>query len=87
MSIFTVFLKNKNFISKIRSKVTDYAALTGAVLSVTDESIYCKCSKILNAFLALFSDKVFVFRAGIHKMIIRIANREDPDQTASSEAV
>ena len=29
MSIFTVFLKNRNFISKIRlSKVTDYAALT-----------------------------------------------------------
>ena len=28
LSIFTVFLKNRNFISKIRSKVTDYAALT-----------------------------------------------------------
>ena len=29
MSIFIVFLKNRNFISKIRiSKVTDYAALT-----------------------------------------------------------
>ena len=28
MSIFTVLLKNRNFISKIRrSKVTDYAAL------------------------------------------------------------
>ena len=26
-------------------------------------------------------------RAGIHKMLVRIANREDPDQTASSEAV
>ena len=25
--------------------------------------------------------------AEIHKMIVRIANREDPDQTASSEAV
>ena len=29
---FTVFLKNRNFISKIRiSKVTDYAALTGKI--------------------------------------------------------
>ena len=29
LNIFTVFLKNRNFISKIRiSKVTDYAALT-----------------------------------------------------------
>ena len=27
------------------------------------------------------------YRAGIHKMLLRIANREDPDQTASSEAV
>ena len=25
--------------------------------------------------------------AEIHKMLVRIANREDPDQTASSEAV
>ena len=28
-----------------------------------------------------------LIRAGIHKMLVRIANREDPDQTASSEAV
>ena len=46
-----------------------------------------KCSKILNSFLFLFSNKLLVFRAGIHKMCVRIANREDPDQTASSEAV
>ena len=26
-------------------------------------------------------------RAGIHKILFRIANSEDPDQTASSEAV
>ena len=26
-------------------------------------------------------------RDGIHKILVRIANREDPDQTASSEAV
>ena len=25
--------------------------------------------------------------AGIHKMLVRISNREDPDQTASAEAV
>ena len=35
---FTAFLKNKNFIYKIRrSKVTDYAALT----EYTRSSIYC----------------------------------------------
>ena len=48
---------------------------------------YDKCSKILNTFLFLFSNKMLVFRAGIHQMLVRIANREDPDQTASSEAV
>ena len=47
---------------------------------------YCKCSKLLNTFLFLFSNKL-VIRAGIHKMVARIANREDPDQTASSEVV
>ena len=28
-----------------------------------------------------------VIRAEIHKFLVRIANREDPDHTASSEAV
>ena len=35
----------------------------------------------------MFSNKMLVIRAGSHKMVVRIANREDPDQTASSEAV
>ena len=48
---------------------------------------YGKCSKISNTFLFQFSNKMLVFRAGIQTMDIRIANREDPDQTASSEAV
>ena len=30
---------------------------------------------------------MLVISAGIHKMGVRITNREDPDQTASSEAV
>ena len=38
-------------------------------------------------FFFLFSNKMMVIRAGIHKLLIRIANREDPDKTASSEAV
>ena len=40
-------------------------------------------------FLFLFSNKMLVIRAGIHIMLVRIANREDPDQTdqtASSES-
>ena len=38
-------------------------------------------------FSFLFSDKMLIFNAGIHKMLVRIANGEDPDQTASSEAI
>ena len=51
------------------------------------DSIVNKCSKILDTFLVLFSYKMLVVKAGIHKMLVAIANREDPDQTASSEAV
>ena len=52
-----------------------------------EDNTYVKCSKISNAFLFLFLNKMFVIRAGIHKMLVTIANREDPDQTASSEAI
>ena len=30
---------------------------------------------------------MLIIRAGIHQMLVRIANSEDPDQTASEEAV
>ena len=39
------------------------------------------------SFLFLFSNNKLVIRAGIHKMLLRIVNREAPDQTASEEAV
>ena len=32
-------------------------------------------------------NKMLVIRTGIHKMLFRLTNREDLDQTASSEAV
>ena len=37
--------------------------------------------------LFLFPNKMYVIGAGIHKMLVIMANREDPDQTASLEAV
>ena len=43
--------------------------------------------KILNTFLFLSSSIMLVFRTETHKTLVRIANREDPDQTASSEVV
>ena len=38
-------------------------------------------------FLFLISSKILIIKAGIPKILVRIANREDPDQTASEEAV
>ena len=49
--------------------------------------IYGKCPKILNSLLFLFSNKMLLIRAGIHRMPVRIGNRENPDHSASSEAV
>ena len=43
-----------------------------------------KCSKISNTFLFIFSTKVLVIKNETQKMFVRIANREQPDQTASS---
>ena len=46
-----------------------------------------KATKHTKTFLFLFLKTIFVIMAGTHKMLVRIANRENPDQTASSEAV
>ena len=46
--------------------------------------MYDKHSKI-RTLLFLFSNKILVFRAGINKILVRIANREDLDQTASTD--
>ena len=50
-------------------------------------NICSNCSKLSKTFFILFSNKMLIFKAGIHKILVKIANREDPDQTASSEAV
>ena len=42
---------------------------------------YGNCSNCLNTFLFLFSSKILVIRAGIHKILVRIENRGDPDRT------
>ena len=43
--------------------------------------------KFRTLFSFCYSNKMLVTWAGIHKMLVRMVNREDPDQTASSEAV
>ena len=52
-----------------------------------EKFMYGKSSKISNTFLFLFSAKMLIIMAGIHKTLVRIANRGDHDQTASLEAV
>ena len=49
--------------------------------------MYGKCSKIVNTFPFLFSNKLLVYRADIQNASQNSTNREDPDQTAFSEAV
>ena len=39
--------------------------------------MYALCSKILNSFLSLISNEIYVFRAGVNKMLVRITNRKD----------
>ena len=45
-----------------------------------------KFSKISKTFLVLFKNNILVVEAKFHKMLVRIANREEPNQTDSSEA-
>ena len=45
--------------------------------------VYDKCSKISKTFLFLFSNKMLVFRVGIHKILVKKEGREDPDHTVS----
>ena len=47
---------------------------------------YRECFKISNTHLFLFSNKMLAIRAGILKKPSRIANREDPDKTASGQS-
>ena len=37
--------------------------------------------------ISLFSNKMVAMGNLIHNMLVRVGNRKDPDQTASSEAV
>ena len=50
-------------------------------------NVYGKCSKISNTFFILVSNETMVIRAGNHKLLVKIAKRDEPDQTASEESV
>ena len=56
------------------------------ILVLTEQVLVLYCSMVNATFLSLFSNKILVGMVVIHKMFVRIANREDSDQTASSDA-
>ena len=43
--------------------------------------MFGECSKISNTFHFLLTNKILIIRTEIHKMFVRIANREDPDES------
>ena len=45
------------------------------------------CSMVNALFLSLFLTKILVVIVVSHKKLARVANREDPDQTASSKQI
>ena len=65
------------------------------IVRIARSSLICVCSVCVGIFVAntlifLFSNKMLVISLPgleFYKMFVRIVNREDPDQTASSEAV
>ena len=77
-------LVHSTIIAEIGEEVLNYLN-TGKPTSTTED--YGKYSKISNIFFFLFSKKMWIVKAGFHDILVQIANREDPDQTASKEAV
>ena len=49
--------------------------------------VMCTVNILKLRTLFSFCSQMLVFMTVIYEMLVRIANREDPDQTASSEAV
>ena len=56
------------------------------IISLPEAKSYVKVN-VLKLFPFFSQNQIFVIRVAINKLIVRIANREDPDQIASSEAV
>ena len=69
-------LEPSNTAKAIAAWGLDYVVLTsvdrdGKIWVVQFQLKYGKCSKISNTFLILFSNKMLMFRAGIHKILVR----------------
>ena len=88
------FIKKKPYFSAVEGVAPAYAisspdpfwfllGYTEKNRQLLENMNYGKCSKISNTFLFPFSNKMLVIRAGNHKILVIIANRN----SASPEAV
>ena len=68
-AILSTFIKLPVVIQTFVLSIFEWPFYTG--FTVIKISKYGKCFKILNTFLFLFSNKMLVFRAGIHKTLVR----------------
>ena len=88
-----MYYRNSTELSQFNTKKIPYFDLwlmsesNLAPINTLSFAMYGKCSQISNTFHFLNSKKMRFISPGIHQILVRIANREDPDQTASSEAV
>ena len=60
---------------------------------MTSKSVFKGSNNLVNVLIFsntcrfLISNKMWVIKTGFHTLLVQIANRENPGQTASSEAV
>ena len=66
--------------------LSNFESLWNPYCTSLDPQYFLPCRIFFPQPNTLFSflNKSLLFRAGIHKMLVRIANRKDLDQTASS---
>ena len=70
-----------------RLRIKPACSATKTSWSLQNCQVYGKCSIILKTFLFPFSNLMLAIRAEIHKTLVRIANSENHDQTASGSTM
>ena len=61
----------------------EFLSITGGCTGLSEATLV----KMQHCWKSHVAAQILIFMARTHKMIVRIANREDPDQSASKEAV
>ena len=83
-AIFSTFIKLPFAIKTFYFIIFEWPLKIGfTVHSIAAKCTYGTFSEISNTLFFPLSYKMFLIRAEIHKMLVRIANMQYPDQTAS----